>query len=250
MPIARSTFVRFARVLLVFLLIGGIAGAVAPANIHGVTVLAGNDKGQGNGNGNSGDNGNQGDRGNGNEKDKEGKNNEDKKDGKEEKKDNDDKKDKDDKKDDRGKGNDDEVVVIVAQDATPVAAPTAAPSPTPALEPDPAGSLRVVAMGCADTPSEDADWDAACTRPVDGAWFEFTGIDGPFAEWTRDLIAGVDGVASLDELPPARYSLVQNGTDWCRAESDRVDDAGNVVIQDGQVTTVWIFNCPLDAVGP
>ena len=151
----------------------------------------------------------------------------------------------------RGEGDDDDGEgrdIVVVRDVTPIPQPTAVSTPVP--EADAAGTLRVVAMACADTPGKDSDWEAACARPENGARFELTGIDGPFAEWSRDLTAGADGVATLDELPPARYSLVQVDAGWCRAESDRVDDSGNIVIQDGQVTTVWIYNCPLNATAP
>jgi hypothetical protein len=153
----------------------------------------------------------------------------------------------------RGEGgdvDDDDGEIVVVRDVTPIPVPTAAPSPPSAPEREPPGALRVVAMGCADFLTNDADWESACTLPVDAARFELTGVDGPFADWSRSLVTGADGVATLDELPHARYSLVQDNTDWCHAESDRVDDAGNVVIRDGQITTVWIFNCPLDVAGP
>lgn len=149
----------------------------------------------------------------------------------------------------KGKGKDEGKGIVVADDVTPIPLPTAAPTPAAAPEPAPAGSLRVIALQCAERPAPEADWDAACIQPVDGARFQLTGLDGPFAEWSRTLVADSDGVTVLDGLPPARYRLVQDHTDWCRAESDRVDDGGNVVIQDDLVTTVWVFNCPLGVAG-
>jgi len=240
---AHNAILRVTRMALILILLGSMAGVVVSHVVPAGAVLAGegkdgkengkdkNDK-SGKGNDDKGaknaDDQDEGDEGNGHGNGKGNGNN-------------------------RGEGgdeDDDDDEIVVVRDMTPIPIPTAAPSPTPAPEAEPAGALRVVALGCADTPTEVADWEAACTRPVDGARFQLTGIDGPFEKWSRSLVAGVDGVATLDELPPARYSLVQHNTDWCRAESDRVDDAGSVVIEDGQITTVWIFNCPLNVAGP
>ena len=228
-----EAILRVARMTLILILLGSMAGLVVSHVVPAGAVLAGEGKdGKENGKDKNDKSGkgkeDKGDEGNGHGNGKGNGNN-------------------------RGEGgdeDDDDDVIVVVRDVTPIPLPTAAPSPTPAPEAEPAGALRVVAMGCADTPTEFADWEAACTRPVDGARFQLTGIDGPFEHWSRSLVAGVDGVAALDKLPPARYSLVQHNTDWCRAESDRVDNAGSVVIENGQITTVWIFNCPLNVAGP
>ncbi len=31
--------------------------------------------------------------------------------------------------------------------------------------------------------------------------------------------------------------------DWCHAESDNVDEQGNVVVLAAEVSTVWVFHC-------
>jgi hypothetical protein len=152
-------------------------------------------------------------------------------------------KDKKDKKDKKG---DDEDTVVVAPNVTPIPA-TVLPSPT--AVPEQTGTLRVVAMSCQTRPADGADWKAVCTTAVDGALFDLEGLDGPFAQWHRDLKADAAGTAALDRLPAARYQLVQLNDDWCRAESDRVDAAGDVVIEGGNTTTVWVFNCATTAVG-
>jgi hypothetical protein len=166
---------------------------------------------------------------------------------KKEKKDKEEKKDKDGEDDDdhdRGRGNDDDdEVVIVAPDVTPVPAPV---TPEATATPDAAttGTLRVVSRDCATHPPDGADWKASCIAPTLKASFELEARDGPFKGWHRDLKIVDSGEYSLPELPSGRYALEQKDDDWCRAESDRVDANGELVVEGGQVTTVWIFHCP------
>jgi hypothetical protein len=87
------------------------------------------------------------------------------------------------------------------------------------------------------------DWFAACRQPEDGAIYELTALDGDNAGWRRSETAGADGVLRADDLVPGHYRLVQVGADWCHAESDRVDDQGNVVVAAGERASVWIFDC-------
>jgi hypothetical protein len=166
---------------------------------------------------------------------------------KKEKKDKEEKKDKDGEDDDdhdRGRGNDDDdEVVIVAPDVTPVPAPV---TPEATATPDAAttGTLRVVSRDCATHPPDGADWKASCIAPTLKASFELEARDGPFKGWHRDLKIVDSGEYSLPELPSGRYALEQKDDDWCRAESDRVDANGELVVEGSQVTTVWIFHCP------
>src|SRR5262249_11035862 len=74
------------------------------------------------------------------------------------------------------------------------------------------------------------DWFAGCVQPLSGATFELTALDGDKAGWQRSETADENGVLRADELAPGHYRLVQLGSDWCHAESDRVDDRGNVVV--------------------
>ena len=52
---------------------------------------------------------------------------------------------------------------------------------------------------------------------------------------------------SVEDLAPGPYRLVQSDADWCHAESDRVDDRGNVIVNPGEQASVWIFDCLADA---
>jgi hypothetical protein len=73
--------------------------------------------------------------------------------------------------------------------------------------------------------------------------YQLTALDGPFANWHRIVRSDENGRVELNELPTGTYDLIQKGDGWCRAESNRVDSAGHVVIDAGTVTTVWTFNC-------
>jgi hypothetical protein len=199
------------RLSLVIILLGSMMGDVTPGVFEGHSVLAAKkdkkDKGGGN----------------------EGKGNEN---GKKEKKDKKDKKDK----------QNDEVTVIVAPDVTPIPAPvTPAATVSPELEQN--GTLRIVARVCSARPAADADWETACGLPVTNAGFVMEALEGSFAGWHRDVEADDAGEVTVEHLPVGRYGLEQSHDDWCRAESDRVDANGDLVIERDQVTTVWIFNC-------
>jgi len=219
-----------ARICLVTILIAMAVSVVVPGSVSWRPALAdngGDDDDDDKGDDNSGHGGNHDDGGDHGED-----HNDDRNEDKE--------KDKEDKK---GKGNGENVVVVVAPNVTPIPVPTAAPTPSPTAAPETAGTLRVVAMSCSATPAAGADWASACTLPVDRAHFKVKALDGPLAEWFREIRADASGVAMLASLPPARYQLEQVSADWCRAESDRVDTDGDVVIAEGQVTTVWTYNC-------
>lgn len=167
-----------------------------------------------------------------------------------EKKEKKDKPGEDDSDHDRGYGNDDddEVVVIVAPNVTPVPAPV---TPEATSTPDNAasGSLRIVVLACPGRPADTADWETICTEPVAQTGFELEARDGDFAGWHRDVSAGDTGDVTIQSLPAGRYGLEQLHDDWCRAESDRVDANGDLVIEPAQLTTVWIFNCATPSLG-
>lgn len=218
------------RICLALVLLGAAAAIVAPNAVPGRVALA--DKG-GHGKGDKNDD-------DGGKKDK-SKNAKHGKGNKKEKSNNGNKGHGNNGKGKKNKNDDEPVIVVVAPDVTPIPV-TAVPTPTQAAEQS--GSLRVVAMTCAVRPADGADWSASCTTPAQNARFDVTGVDGPMAGWHRTIDADSGGIATLDQLPPARYRLDQVRADWCHAESDRVDANGDLVVESGQTTTVWTFNCP------
>jgi hypothetical protein len=109
------------------------------------------------------------------------------------------------------------------------------------------GAIVVQGFACPfDAPASDpatVDWFATCPQPVDGTTFELTALDGEQAGWQGSETVDADGVLRAEDLAPGHYRLVQRGADWCHAESDRVDDQGNVVVAAGERASVWIFDC-------
>ncbi len=51
------------------------------------------------------------------------------------------------------------------------------------------------------------------------------------------------GEATFADLPPGRYDLDDVDGAWCHAESDAVNAEGDVVVEAGVATTVWLFYC-------
>jgi hypothetical protein len=223
---------RFARIagtlLLLGVLVGVVVSDVVPVN-HAFAKE---------GHGKNGDD--HDDRGKGNDKDKDKDDHDNRGKGN--------KKDKDDKPhDNSGNGNGEQIVVVPVRELAAVSTPTSAPTPMPAATPEKeqAGTLRVIAMSCSVVPAAGDDWEEECSQRQSGARFEVKALDGSLTGWFRSFSTDAEGVAVLDDLPPANYRLEQIAADWCHAESDNVDSAGNVIIVGGETTTVWIYNCPL-----
>jgi hypothetical protein len=108
------------------------------------------------------------------------------------------------------------------------------------------GAVVVQAFACPFAAVSDqatVDWFARCVQPVDRATFKLTALDGENPGWQRSETVNADGVLRADDLAPGHYQLVQLGADWCHAESDRVDDRGDVIVTAGERTSVWIFDC-------
>ena len=48
---------------------------------------------------------------------------------------------------------------------------------------------------------------------------------------------------TVAQLEPGTYRLEQSNATWCHAESDNVDEQGDVVVKAGARSSVWVFNC-------
>jgi hypothetical protein len=55
--------------------------------------------------------------------------------------------------------------------------------------------------------------------------------------------AAADGICRFGGLPPGIYRLEQTNGDWCHAESNSVNEQGDVIVEAGALATVWIFHC-------
>ncbi|MBA3377309.1 MAG: hypothetical protein H0T93_00350 [Chloroflexia bacterium] len=122
-----------------------------------------------------------------------------------------------------------------------------APGTTLAITPpasDGAGMVVVQAYSCVDVPTDRTayDWYGECAVGAAGQAYVLTPLD-----------AGKDEVhaAETDEAGAAMFGVVSPGTwalddetaNWCHAESDNVTTTGDVVVETGQETTVWLFYC-------
>jgi hypothetical protein len=106
------------------------------------------------------------------------------------------------------------------------------------------GAVVVHAYTCeATSPGADVAWFDACQTPTTQATFQLVLSDSenPGAAVTQTTNA--DGTCRFGDLPPGVYHLEQKLGEWCHAESDSVDDQGNIVVTAAEVATVWIFAC-------
>lgn len=120
------------------------------------------------------------------------------------------------------------------------------PTPT-AAAPDDAGLVIVLAYSCATKPADPAafDWYGEC---------EPGGQDVPFSLTATDAAAASEastdeaGMARFDGLAPGTYSLDAPDVVWCHAESDAVDEQGDLAVEAGAEVSVWIFLCATEDV--
>lgn len=107
---------------------------------------------------------------------------------------------------------------------------------------DVTGAVVVHATTC-DVASPDAvtDWFRACLAPDAGATFAL--VPTGKAGGPRTGVTAADGKLRFGQLPPGSYQLTLVNGAWCHAESDGVDARGNVIVEAGRRTNVWIFRC-------
>ncbi|MEA2510925.1 MAG: large repetitive protein [Thermomicrobiales bacterium] len=122
-------------------------------------------------------------------------------------------------------------------------------------KPGPSGSITVNKLLCQGKEDNDYDWQNDCEVYSSGADFDLLAEDGTVL--TNGTTNG-DGELVFTGLADGAYGLDETSADWCHAESDIVDAAGNVVVEDGADTDVFIYNCttkqvrtlPSTGVGP
>ena len=109
---------------------------------------------------------------------------------------------------------------------------------------DGAGAIVIDAFGCSVAGPEDGfDWFGQCTEPDSTIEFGLFAPDSGSAEPLATQRLSERGRARFGDLQPGRYRLEPREGTWCHAESDAVDEAGNVVVEAGQESAVWIFTC-------
>ena len=136
---------------------------------------------------------------------------------------------------------------------TPPAEPTAnapalptATAPAVQLTPevtDPTGSVVVFAHTCpVALASSQLRLVRRMHRSESGVRYRLVRVDTE----TRDGVTtstNSTGRAQFFSLQPGTYELTQAEGDWCHAQSDNVDADGNLIVNAGQRTTVWVFAC-------
>jgi hypothetical protein len=105
------------------------------------------------------------------------------------------------------------------------------------------GSVLVTAFACPGGEGEvGGDWFGRCTDPAAPFDLTLTPVDGGSAGGARRL--NDRGRTRFVDLAPGRYRLEAADGAWCRAESDAVNEAGEVVVEGGVESNVWLFTCP------
>lgn len=105
------------------------------------------------------------------------------------------------------------------------------------------GSIAVSAFACPDSAAEaSGDWFGRCVDPALPFGLTLTPVEPAGAAVARDL--NDLGRTQFTNLAPGRYRLDAPDGAWCRAESDAVNQAGEVVVEGGRESNVWLFTCP------
>lgn len=110
-------------------------------------------------------------------------------------------------------------------------------------EPEPQGpssSITVREFLCEGDQREIEDWEQDCAAGTTGTTFTVTSIDGDI---TLTSPANASGVAAFTGLPDDFYTLKQNDGVWCKARAERVDSQSRVIVEDGQNTDVFLYQC-------
>jgi Prealbumin-like fold domain len=132
-----------------------------------------------------------------------------------------------------------QVTAVLLAQTEPATTPTPA-SPSESLATT--GSILVIAYVCPDGVNlEASDWFATCTSVSPDITFRLVRFaDATLHTGTTDDL----GNLVFANLDPGTYQLTEENGDWCHAESDSVDENGDVIVRANERSTVWIFHCP------
>jgi len=110
--------------------------------------------------------------------------------------------------------------------------------------PDSTGAVVVYAYSC-DVASVgvEIDWFDVCQVPATQATFQLERVDDENVVVNATQSADASGGYRFEALAPSIYRIEQTNGDWCHAESNSVNEQGNVVVIAAEVVTVWVFNC-------
>jgi prealbumin domain-containing protein len=106
------------------------------------------------------------------------------------------------------------------------------------------GAITVYKFACpVTTPSSSFDWYNRCDSQGEGVVFNLSVQNGEVFDPVTTAATDADGILRITRLAPGIYDLQEEDAVWCHAESDAVDANGHVVVEAGQRSSVWIFNC-------
>ncbi|MGI8975710.1 MAG: hypothetical protein ACR2GS_03200 [Thermomicrobiales bacterium] len=112
-----------------------------------------------------------------------------------------------------------------------------APDPAPA---GPDGSITVRERLCGEDASAITDWERECDAGSSGATFTLASTDGAM---TRNATTNAEGIAVFSDLSDGFYTLNQEEGMWCKARAERVDSQSRVIVDGGQNTDVFLYQC-------
>jgi len=103
-----------------------------------------------------------------------------------------------------------------------------------------AGSITVIKSLCLGNKNNNYDWENDCENFGAGATFDLTRTS---SNATVSGTTATNGKLVFSGLANGAYELDETSGDWCHAEADHVDANGNVLVQNGGNTNVYIYNC-------
>jgi hypothetical protein len=109
--------------------------------------------------------------------------------------------------------------------------------------PEDVGAIIAEARTCPIAePQPGYDWFGQCTTPAVDMQFSLSPTSGA-GTLPVSLATNAQGRVRFGELSAGTYQLQPEGTTWCYAESDRVDENGNIMVESGLESHVWSFVC-------
>ncbi len=110
------------------------------------------------------------------------------------------------------------------------------------------GAVAVYTYACtADAATAAIDWFSACQPGVSGVRFTLSMADPGSPENLGDGETDGRGAVRFESLTPGTYTLDAPDAVWCHAESDNVNEHGELVVTSGADVSVWIFLCGSDS---
>lgn len=120
--------------------------------------------------------------------------------------------------------------------------PPGTPDVTPGQK---TGSIVVHAFLCQGKSIAQYRWETDCTVETAPVGFSLaTEAGSPIAVGTTNS----EGILTFTNLADGAYRLDETSGNWCHAEADLVDSAGNLLIRNAGENHVYIYNCSLQNV--